>query len=52
MPDYKLMANQFEQSNQQFFQSQTARHQNSSLEISVYSFMQMVSGLLLQIENG
>lgn len=35
-PDYELMANQFEQSKQQFLQSQTARHQNRSLEIPVH----------------
>lgn len=35
-PNYELMANQFEQSKQQFFQSQTVRHQNRSLEIPVH----------------
>ena len=35
-PDYELMANQYEQSKQQFFQSRTARHQNRSLEIPVH----------------
>jgi hypothetical protein len=35
-PDYELMANQLEQSKQKFFQSQTARHQNRTLEIPVH----------------